>query len=178
MFAIDIMYHLFAFVFMPRLTNFMMAEGTRPALPMVVGSYIVVTLNGAQIMSHFQHALTDAMWMVVCSGVTLCGTLMMYFLYDNKICVFIGAMLIALCQGMVKAPLLNMKKDNYPSELRGYILGCMRVPSSILACVIIFYGHQYSALVYLMITAVVILICHILCIARWFTTREPSEDVM
>lgn len=160
-FLLDLCYSCFLFICMPRLTQFMITENIRPPHALVMGSYIVSNLNGAQLISEISNRMAFTKWIIFGTFVVEIAILLMYFGFDNKITVFTGAVIIGFSDGMLQSMMLVLKQKFYPKEIRGYLMSFLRVPISLIACFIIWFAKNTDLSFFLLILALIMALANI-----------------
>jgi MFS family permease len=146
MLAIDVCYNVFYLLYSPRwLTLHQLDKKEKLPLSQMSSTASVALMNGAQIFGALLQVMApkpaSASRIVLCAGFLsyVAALVAILIVFENKNLVYAAYVLAAICDGGLE-PVLRMSRSAiYPRDVRGYILGLLRVPNSLIVSGILLF---------------------------------------
>jgi MFS family permease len=137
MLLIDVCYNVFYLLYSPRwLSLHQLDKKEKLPLSQMSSTVSVALMNGAQIFGAILQVVAPkpaaASRKVLFAGFLAYASALgvMLLVFQNKNFVYAAYVFAAVCDGGLE-PVLRMSRSSiYPRDLRGYILGLLRVPNS------------------------------------------------
>lgn len=143
----SMMQHMSAFLFTPT---------HKPPMGYVKGAYGVLDLISAQLFSQISGNLSATMWTIVIMismGLAMSGIVVFY---ENKIIIFLLLGLVSAIISSANGIFIQMRKLIYPGRIRNYIMTVVKMPSSLISTVIIYFVKDYNVKSYIIVSTVVV----------------------
>lgn len=161
---IDVVISIGMFLFHQRSSAFLLTSDHKPPMGFVSGTYGVLDLTGAQIISLFSHFLSYKSWLSVFSLLMGINMILIFFVYKNKIVVFLCICLNSFVSSGFMANSFFLHKQYYPSNLRNYFMSLIRIPTSIISFLIMWFWRSENIEYYAAVAGLLLLISSFLCI--------------
>lgn len=179
---LDVVFSIGMFLFHQRSSAFLLTPVHKPPMGFVSGTYGVLDLIGAQIILLFSHLFSYQVWLSVFSFLMGIFMILMFFVYENKIFVFIFICMNSFVSSGFMANVFFLHKQYYPSNLRNYFMSLIRVPTSIISFLIMWFWRSENIEYYAAIAGLLLLVSSILCILlNWLdgnSHRKQSDEKM
>ena len=124
------------FLFHQRSNAFLLTSDHKPPMGFVAGTYGVLDLIGAQIITSFASFLPYQKWLFVFSLIMGTNMVIVFLAYKNKIIVFACICANSFLSSGFMANNFFLHKQHYPSNIRNYFMSMARVPTSIISFLI------------------------------------------
>lgn len=136
---IDILFSIGMFLFHQRSNAFLLTKEHKPPMGFVSGTYGVLDLIGAQVISLFSHFLSYQGWLSFFALIMGTNMVLVFLFYQNKIVVFGCICANSFLSSGFQANNFFLHKQFYPSNLRNYFMSLFRVPTSIISFLIMWF---------------------------------------
>ena len=159
---LDITYQIAFFLFMQRKAAFLLTPEHKPPMGFVSGSYGVLDLTGAQLVSMFASLFPYKVWLGLSTFLTSLSSFAVYFFYSNKIVVFAVLCLNSFTHSAIMTNIFFLHKEYFPSHLRNYFVSLTRIPTSIISCLIMWFWKTEKIEQYALLSGLAMIVCSLM----------------
>jgi MFS family permease len=149
---VDFCYNIFFLIYSPRwLSIHQIDKKEKLPLSQIGNTNTIVLMSGAQIFSAVLAAFAAKTSVLIGFVVYLISVVGIYVFFPNKNCVYFFFVCSGIADGVIGTAMRVARGLIYPREIRGYILGLLRVPSSLCVSAVIFMLKGYDDVRYLVV---------------------------
>ena len=186
---IDIAYAVSFYLYMQRMNAFLFTPNHKPKMGFVSGALDVVLLIGAQFISIVTRFVNSrftpeqnkcSVFNVFIVALTLSSALFMisiYYMYDNKIIVFALICLNSFLESGSNTYLVLMRKKYYPPRIRNYLMTIVKLPTSLLSFVIVWFWKTEHIQEYALIAGISMVFCSLLALSLIMLERRRPPQI-
>lgn len=156
--CLDVVFSIGMFLFHQRSSAFLLTSNHKPPMGFVSGTYGVLDLVGAQIINLFSQFLSYQGWLSVFSFLMGINMFLVFLTYKNKIAVFICICMNSFVSSGFMANCFFLHKQYYPSNLRNYFMSLIRIPTSIISFLIMWFWRIENIEYYAAVAGLLLLI--------------------
>ncbi|OHT13708.1 hypothetical protein TRFO_43282 [Tritrichomonas foetus] len=174
MVLLDQVYGIIMSLFWPCVPSFFI--GLKISMARITGMNQLVLPIGAMIVSAFCYRFSSN---IILSFFFLFGSFvvaLISYYYNNKFLVYLLIISYAACEGAYSSLIMGLRKEIYPSSLRGHIMGINRLLQSIYASILIQYTQSLPPDIQPLVTSFVLFVCFILVIFIHHFQQKSDAD--
>lgn len=179
---LDVVFSIGMFLFHQRSSAFLLTSDHKPPMGFVSGTYGVLDLTGAQIILLFSHYFSYQTWLSLFSLLMGTNMILVFLNYKNKIAVFLCICLNSFVSSGFMANSFFLHKQYYPSNLRNYFMSLIRIPTSIISFLIMWFWRSESIEYYALMAGFILLVSSLFCVflkrSDGGSNRKPSDEKM
>lgn len=173
MLLLDFAYNVFYLLYSPRwLAIHQIEKKERLPLSQMSSTSSVALMNGAQLFGIMLQYVSPQVSVIVEMFMYLLSILGIIIGYSNKNIVYLCYVFAAICDGGLGTSLRMLRGSIYPDDVRGYILGFIRIPTSLTVSFVLFLAKAADAYKLIMICAGFLAFGAILAFALVSTRRK------
>ena len=172
MLVVDFGYNAFLLLYNPRwLSIHQVDKKEKLPLSQMSSASSVAVMNGAQLFGAVVHYVSAELSLNIGFAVysLIIGAIL--FFYNDKNMVFLCFVLASACDGGLNTAMRIVRGGVYPSDVRGYILGLLRVPTSLCVSGVLLALKGYDAS--MIVTAALVFL--VLATVASFAVKMPPR---
>lgn len=174
---VDCAYSLIPFIFSPNIVSFF--KGCDIPNASLSGSIVLAILIGAQFLGWFDSVYHTSYIITLYFFFDFVLMILMVTQYDYKLLLYFYVFAFSFCDGGLQSLMLSYKKELYPAQYRGHIMGMVKVFSSILSSIILSIvkkvSYTYQFVLDAIVFAISIIITYIM-IKKYAPPKKADKN--
>ena len=174
---IDFSYGVFLLLYTPRwLAMHQITKKDSLPLSQMSSTNGVALMNGAQILGAILQYMSTRVSILLSTILYTLSILLIIFFFANKNIVYTFYIISALCDGGFNTVLRIAKLNVYPREIRGYILGFLKVPTSLCVSLTLMLLKGKDVIYILYACLSFLILCSISSIFFYKFEKQPVQN--
>lgn len=174
---IDFSYSVFFLLYSPRwLSIHQITRKDRLPLSQMSSTSSVALMNGAQLFGAFLQFVTAKTSLAAGFLAYLVAVVGILVFFADKNIVYMCYMLASVCDGGINTSIRIAKGSIYPSDVRGYILGLLKVPTSLCVSGILFLLRGAEAWMIVAVSSMFLALTTVMSFYLSISARSESKS--
>jgi Na+/melibiose symporter-like transporter len=169
---IDLCYAGMPFMFNASITSFFHGQGLPNGV--LLGSITLWNLIGAQLTNYLKGTRSPIVIATFCFAVYAVNDVLMAACFERKMLLYAMLGGAGCCDGCLSGLVLAFRQ-HYPRDIRGHLLGLMRLLTSVLSSVAIHITAKKDKSTQLLSCAAVLAVCAVLSTFVWIIDRRKAK---